>query len=308
DVGAALRAWGGAGLVLVGGDLAEEMARTAPPRRPGVTVVSWRAMDGLFRAAVGLGADGVVELPEGAGWLAELLGDLGDDAPSRGFTIGVVGGSGGVGATTLACALGQMAARPAAVVDLDPLGPGIDRVLGMEEAGGVRWAELAHSSGRLNGRALREAMPHRDGLSALTFGVTAAAPERATVREVLAAVRRAHDTVVVDLPRCGGEVWDEVVPRCQVVLVVVDGSVTGVAASARVVAALPDPSRTRLVVRSGGAEADLVARALGVEAVAVLPHYRRVVESVDLGFGPVRSRGERMARAMRALLAEVAVA
>ncbi|UDY23803.1 septum site-determining protein Ssd [Nocardioides sp. Kera G14] len=307
DSGAALRAWGAAGLVLVGGDLASEVAAAAPPRRSRVGLVTWGAQpDGLFRAAVDLGAESVIELPEGAGWLTELMGDLGEDRPARGLVLGVVGGSGGVGATTVACALGQMAGRPSAVVDLDPLGPGLDRVLGMEELGGIRWADLGTSSGRLNARALREAMPHRDGLAVLTFRGTEGGVDRVAVRECLAAVRRGHDTVVIDLPRTGGEMWDEVVPRCGVVLVVVEPTVTGVASASRVVAALPDRGRARLVVRSGGISPDAVARALDVSCVAVLPTYKRVGESIDLGFGPVRSRSERIARAMRGILSEVA--
>ena len=53
DAGAALRCWTAAPLVLVGADLAGEMARLSPPRRAGLHLVSWgTSPDGLFRLAL----------------------------------------------------------------------------------------------------------------------------------------------------------------------------------------------------------------------------------------------------------------
>ena len=88
--------------------------------------------DRVFHVALALGAESVAELPRSEGWLVERLTDVVDSGPARGLTIGVVGGSGGSGATTFACALAQVAGRagPSVVVDADPLGPGVDRVLG----------------------------------------------------------------------------------------------------------------------------------------------------------------------------------
>ena len=47
---AALRGWSGASLVLVGADVAEEVARTLPPRRDGVHVVVWGDVAGRARS------------------------------------------------------------------------------------------------------------------------------------------------------------------------------------------------------------------------------------------------------------------
>jgi len=148
---AALRAWSAASLVLVGVDIAGEVAATLPARRDGVHVVAWGDVpDDMFKTALALGAENVAGLPGSGPWVVESLTDVGDHSPVRGLTVGVVGGSGGAGATTFACALGQLASREgtAVVVDLDPLGPGIDRVLGLETREGVRWDELCQTTGR----------------------------------------------------------------------------------------------------------------------------------------------------------------
>src|SRR5690606_24757976 len=112
------------------------LARIAPARRPGVHLVAWgEVRDDLFRTALEVGAESVAQLPRSEEWLTELLTDLGEADRPAGVVTGVIGGSGGAGATTFACALGQLAARRGrtAVIDADPLGPGVDRVLGVED-------------------------------------------------------------------------------------------------------------------------------------------------------------------------------
>lgn len=305
----ALRSWSSAPVVLVGADLAAALVELAPPRRPGVHVVGWSpSPPGSFRDALLVGAERVVELPAGAELVAELLTDLGEAGRGDGVLVGVVGGSGGAGGTTLACALGQVAAArgPTLVVDLDPLGPGCDRVLALDDAPGVRWDSLAAASGRLSGRSLREAVPRRDGLGVLGWPATQVAPlGAAAVREALSAAGRGHDTVVVDLPRSGEPLVAETVARCALVLVVVVPSVTGVAAAARRVAALPDRQRLGLVVRGHGADPRRVAALVGVPMLATMADQRGLAEALDLGLGPVRSRRGPLASTARELLAHL---
>jgi secretion/DNA translocation related CpaE-like protein len=303
---AALRGWSGASLVLVGADLAAEVADVRPPRRDGVHVVAWEDVPNeTLRAALAIGAENVAALPGSGPWVVESLTDVGDDSPARGVTLGVVGGSGGAGATTFACALGQLAARTgtAVVVDLDPLGPGIDRVLGLEASEGVRWDELCQTTGRLSARALREALPRRVGLGALTW---ASGPHGSlqpfAVREALSAAQRGHDTVVLDLPRMRDPLVDEVAARCDRVLVVVAPTVAGVASAARLCSGFPDRSALRLVVRGSGIDVRDVQRATGFPVLAEMSDQRGLAEAVDLGLGPVRSRRGPLGRAAASVL------
>ncbi|MCW2868478.1 MAG: septum site determining protein [Marmoricola sp.] len=309
DPSRALPRWGGAPVVLVGSDAAPGLAACSPPRRPRVHVVGATPVaDAVFRDAVVLGAESVAGLPSSATWLVELLTDVGDGGGSPGVTIGVIGGSGGAGATVLAAALGQAAARPgpALLVDADPLGAGIDRVLGLEDGDGVRWDSLLQTTGRLSSRSLREALPRSEGLSVLTWPADRPASLQAfAVREVLSAGRRGFTTVVVDLPRHHDPVVEEVVSRCDHVVLVSTLTVPGVSAAARVAARLPDGStRRHLVTRGGrtGVSPQSVSRLLGVPLLAEMTDQRGLDEAVDLGAGPARSRRGVLFRTAREVL------
>lgn len=308
DVPEALRAWSRAPLVLVGDDLAPALARAAPLRRDGVFVVLVAPdPDLVLPVALHLGAEGVADLPRSEGWLVERLTDVVDEAPARGLTIGVAGGSGGSGATTFACALAQVAGRsgPAVVIDADPFGPGCDRVLGLDVVEGVRWEELGQATGRLSARALRESLPRRAGVAALSWDA-AGRPgpvEPSALREALSAARRGHDTVVVDLPRAADPMVDELASRCDRVLVTVVTTVAGVAAAVRRCASFPDPGVLGLVLRGSAMDDDSLARVVGAPVLARMGDQRGVAESVDLGLGPVRSRRGPLGRAAAGVLA-----
>lgn len=311
----ALRVWSSASVVLLGADLAAPMAAHRPGRRDDVHVVGRAPLpSGVFQDALTVGALDVVELAQGATWLVELLSDASDgaDRASGGRMLGVVGGSGGAGATTFACALGLVAARHsrAVLVDLDRLGPGLDRVVGLEGAEGARWDVLMSSRGRLGSRSLRAALPVKDRLAVLTWGPGGGTDlDASSVREVVSAARRGHDVVVLDLPRGPDDVVAEAVTRCDRVLLVVEPSVTGVGSAGKVVEDLEALSASvALVVRGGrgAVAADQVAAALGLPLLAELPHQRRLPEHVDLGLGPVASHRSGLARSAAAVLARCA--
>ncbi len=312
DIAGAMRAWSAAPLVLVGADLAGDLAAAGPLRRDGVHVVTlgdgWER-DGLFRAAVTIGASSVIEVPIAAGWLADELADVSDPHAGRGVVVGVRGGSGGAGASTLACALAQAAGRagPALVVDADACGPGVDRMLGLDHLDGVRWDDLKASAGRLSSSSLRDAVPRRGGVGALTWSVGDGGPLPAEVlREAIAAGRRGHRVVVVDLPRLPTAWTDEVVSRCDLLLVVVRPSLVGVASAARLAATQPVGVRAGLVLRrvSRAIPASEVGAAVGLPVLAEMADQRGVDESVELGLGPLRAARGPLARAAADLLAE----
>lgn len=299
----ALATWSEADLVLVGADLAAEVAALSPPRRAGVHVVGPSPGDASFRHAVALGAVSVVDLPEASSWLSDALADVGERS-SPGRVVGVVGGSGGAGATTLACALAQShAARgPTLLVDADPLGPGVDRLLGLEGREGVRWEGLAETSGRLGARSLREGVPREGSLGVLTWTGVRRRLDVPTARRVLDAAVRGHELVVLDLARHGGSTLVELVDRCDDLLVVTPATVPGLAATVRLVADLGREGRAGLVVRPGGLSDADAARVTGLPVVATVGEQRGLAASVDRGLGPLTGRGP-LARAARDLLA-----
>lgn len=302
DAEDALRLWAIAPLILVGADQAAAMARLRPTRRHRVHVIGVGELsDVLFREAVTIGAESVSALPVSETWLVELLTDVADGAAEGGRLVGVIGGSGGAGATVFATALALRAAErtPALLVDLDPNGAGIDHVLGADRIGGIRWDALMQATGRLGGRSLRETLPRHGDLSLLAWPVDrpAALPAFA-VRELLSAGRRGFGTVVLDLPRQRDPVTDEVLARCDSVVLVCALTVPGVVAASRLVPRLPVSPRAGLVTRGGlgGVAPEEAAEVLCLPLLAAMADQRGLDEAIGLGAGPVRSRRGVLAR------------
>jgi secretion/DNA translocation related CpaE-like protein len=311
DPEAALRGWGRPPAVLVGADLAAHVAALAPPRRPDVHVVGHGcAQEGLYRAAVDVGAASVLELPAAESALVRTLTDLLDEAAAGGSTtVAVVGGSGGVGATVLTTALGLVAARrgdDTVLVDLDPWGPGLARVAGIDVRPEVTWRELTLSPGRFGARSLREALATPDGVGLLGWDdAPAGPPPVAVAREALSAAARGHRWVVVDLPRRDEVLAAEVLPLCDVVLLLAAATLGSVAATARTASRLRElgaPPGLVVRTRRGGLVADDVAGAVALSLLAALPDQRRLDEHLDLGVGPVHSRRGVLSRTAGALL------
>ncbi|WP_406285102.1 septum site-determining protein Ssd [Embleya sp. NBC_00896] len=301
DAGAARGAWPGAPLVIVGDDVTRDSARCGIPRREDVILIGDDLDDGdVWRRAVEVGADHVVFLPDAEAWIVDRLGDVAEGTGPDAHTIAVIGGCGGSGASTLACALAVTAVRTGlvtALVDGDPLGGGLDVLLGGEDESGLRWPDLAGARGRIDGGALSEALPHLHGLTVLSWdrerppGIP---PD--TMRSVVRAVRRRHDFAVLDVPRHTDPVGDEALRQCDTGLLVVPAEVRALAAAAqaleRVRPALRD---VRAVVRQpspSGLSSAAVARGLGVPLAGELRPEAGLSAAAERGDPPgLRTRG-----------------
>lgn len=305
DAGASRRFWPAAPLVIVGNDLADELARQEPARRANVILASRDLDDAqVWRRAVALGAEQVTILPDGERWLTERFADVAAGAGPDGSVICVIGGRGGAGASTLATALALTAMRRGQrtmLLDGDPLGGGIDLVLGGERSQGSRWPDFASARGRVSADALTEALPRVRELSVLSWdrGDMFAIPGEA-MRTVLAAARRAHELVVVDLPRRLDGAAEEALARCSVALLVVPAEVRAVAAARRVAAAVGMVAQdVRLVVRGpapAGLPVDLVVDAMELPLAGAM--------RAEPGLAQALERGEPPARRGRGPLAE----
>lgn len=259
-----------------------------------------------------LGADAVLVLPRDEDTLAGVLADRADGPRAEAPLLAFVGGCGGAGASSLAAAVAADAAAGhdggVLLVDGDPLGGGVDLLLGDEDVPGLRWGDLATTHGRLSGAALRRSLPRSGGLTMLSWerGGGDGAPTE-VVRAVLAAARRAHDLVVVDLPRHLEPPVGDVVTRASATVVVVPDDVRSVGAATGVVRRLADwTSVLRVAVRQrrGGLPASLVAETLAIPLVATVPDDVRFRRAIEEGVGPVarRTAVRSAARAVRTRL------
>jgi secretion/DNA translocation related CpaE-like protein len=258
--------WERAGLVLVGDDWVREPTHEGasgvrPPggiRRPGVLLIG-RDLDdpGVWERGVRIGAEGVVVLPDAETWLTGRIADAAEGTGSPALTVGVLGGRGGAGASTLACALAVTAARAGqrtVLVDGDPLGGGLDVLFGAERVEGLRWPAFAESRGRVGGTALEESLPRSHDVHLLSWDRADSVSISAdAMRSVLGAARRRGGIVVVDLPRHVDQAATEALAQLDLGLLLVPAELRTVAAAHRVAARasmlLQD---LRLVVRPPG--------------------------------------------------------
>lgn len=248
------REWQVPAIVLVGGDLARQLSARGYPRRPGVLLVTANPdHDDGWQHAVELGAEHIAVLPEARAWLAERLADASEPLGTA-RVVGVVGGCGGAGATVLAAAIAVGAARLGAramLADLDLLGAGADLTLGLADVPGLRWPDLAQARGRVSAADVRDALPRLGELAVLSAGRGAPTdlPVDA-VDAVLRAAARAHDLVVLDLPRTTDPASSAAVGCAHEVLIVVPAQVRAATAAAQLLARLgPLVPPVSLVVR-----------------------------------------------------------
>jgi secretion/DNA translocation related CpaE-like protein len=318
DAADARRWWGGAPMVLLEGDAARRCAAAGLPRRDGVVLVARGEPPGwVWQAAVTVGATEVVTLPEAESWLVTALADS-TDRPSAGrpgSVLAVVGARGGAGASTLAAATAVTAARDgtgALLVDCDPLGGGLDLLVGIEQEPGLRWPELTVADGRVRAGALHDALPRAGvggpdgrGLAVLSCARSAHGPERTSVTAVLEAGRRGGDTVVCDLPRYPTDAALAALGGTDLAVLVLPADLRSCAAGGRVAQVLAEHAGTvELVVRGpspGGITAAEAARAVGLPLLAAMRPESGLERGTERGRPPGVGRGP-LAAAARAVL------
>jgi secretion/DNA translocation related CpaE-like protein len=311
DLAAARGLWELAPIVVVVDDQLHELAVRALPRRSKVVVLG-RDLDdaGVWQRAVDVGAEKVVFLPDGESWLLDAVADAVEGQRRDGRVVAVVGGRGGAGATTLACALGLTSSRrgfDTLLVDGDPLGGGIDLVFGAEREAGVRWPDLSSSRGRIPAAALAQAVPRMCDLPVLSCDRSDSSElSAAAVAAVLGAARRSHDLVVVDLSRHLDAVAREVLAGAATTVLVVPAEVRAVAAASVVASRVAPLCRDlRLVVRGpapAGLSAGEVQRALGLPLAGETRAEPGLASLLEEGHPPAQRRSSPLAALCHRLL------
>jgi secretion/DNA translocation related CpaE-like protein len=226
--------------------------------------------------------------------------------------IGVVGGSGGVGASVLTAAIAVRAARAGlrpVCVDGDRFGGGLDVTLGIEQEQGVRWPELAGARGRIDGPELLRRLPSVDGVFALSFDRARDVPMPAeTVREVLLALSAAAEVVVVDLPRPDHEIFTALAPAVHAMVLLAGSGIRDLAGASAIAERLtqvrPDVWLCLRTSGKGSHFADTVAGALDLPLLAVIREEPSLAADVLHGIPPGSAARGALAAAADAVLAQ----
>ncbi|WP_329581466.1 CpaE-like family protein [Kitasatospora sp. NBC_01250] len=304
--------WETAPLVLVGDDQSKRCAEL--PRRPGVVLLGLDLDDcEIWVRGVQLGAEQVVFLPDAQAWLLDRIADAVEGSASPALTVAVLGGRGGSGASTLACALAVTAAgagHHTMLIDGDPMGGGLDVLLGGESADGLRWPDLAGTRGRVSGAELAAALPRLHQISALSWD--RGSPLQISpiaMHSVLAAARRRGGLVVLDLPRHLDPAAAHALEQADTGLLVVPAELRAMAAAGRVAAAVGMRlADLRAVIRwpgPVGLRGTEIAHGLGLPLAGEITHEAGLTVDAERGRPPgARARGP-LARFCSAYLAAV---
>jgi secretion/DNA translocation related CpaE-like protein len=309
--------WRAAPLVLLGAD--RVVAAAVLPRHPGVVLLTRAADMETYASGVRLGALDVVELPAGEGRLVELLAGSraapAEPAGPPGAVWSVLSGCGGAGASVLAASLATVAAPfgQTLLVEADPLGGGVDLLLGAERLGGLRWPDLSTAgTGPLPPTALRDALPRAHGVTILSAGRPPSpsldVPSAVAVGAVLEAGRRFARLTVADVSRAVGPAAEAALDDSQRALLVVPDEVRAIAAAARTAAwARQRCADLELVVRLGvgGLPAATVAATLGLPLAGELAPEPGLGASLERGALPTRRSRGPLARLCADLLADL---
>ncbi|GAB2929261.1 septum formation initiator [Micromonospora polyrhachis] len=296
DPPAARSRWTAAPLILVGSDQTQACLRARLPRRPRVVMVGRSGQgDPSWDLAELLGAEHVAMLPAAQPWLVDQFAETtGNTVATTGRIIAVIGGRGGAGASVLAGGLAVTAARAGLrtlLVDADPLGGGLDLVLGWEQLSGLRWPALTSADGRVDAPALVQALPSRGDLVMLSWdrGDLMPLPAEA-MAATMDAGRRGRDFVVVDLPRQFDDPTVIALQAADQVFVLVPAELRATAAAARVVAAVaPHCANLSVIVRGpapGRLKAREVAKALDLPLAGTLRPEPNLCRGLERGEAP----------------------
>ncbi|HVL83124.1 MAG TPA: septum site-determining protein Ssd, partial [Pseudonocardia sp.] len=311
-------------IVVLDAGASRRCAQARLPRRGGVVVaVRGEPPPGVWPDAVAVGAEHVVSLPEAEPWLVGMLADAAEPRRRGGAVVAVVGGRGGAGASVLSAAVAVRAVREgecALLVDCDPLGGGLDLVLGAEDLDGMRWPDLSLGDGRVPAAALHAALPapvvdrrSHGGLGVLSCARSAEGPTPESVRSVIEAGRRAGEMVVCDLPRHLTPAAAVAAGLADLTVLVVPADVRSCAAAARVAAQLAEHgAATYVLVRGpapGGVDAVEVAQALGLPLLTTMRPQAGLARLLERGAAaPGAGRGPLAGAAADVLAAARAVA
>lgn len=187
--------------------------------------------------------------------------------PARvtGAVIGVVGGSGGVGASTFAAALAN-AAPTGVLLDLDPVGGGMDVLLGVEHQLGARWSDVRVGGGYLDPELLADQLPRWGPVPVLALDGAPPQPDDAV--QVLAACAELG-VVAVDLGRAPSALRAAVLELCTVVVLVARAEVAPLAAAHAVLMGID--ASVGAVLRPGRVPTEQAAHLVGAEPFGRLP-------------------------------------
>lgn len=221
-----------------------------------------------------------------------------DSVPS-GHVLGVVGASGGLGASTLVCALARRWSDRGGLsvgVDADLFAGHLDVTACLEHVPGLRWADLAQARGGLDGARLVRQLPREEGPPVL--GGAAAGPVESLLSSALGGLAQAVGLVAVDVGR-SEPALQAVLPRCDAVVILAGLTVRQLADAdvviGRVLQRCPDGWLVTRGTRARDELSDAVAAHVDLPLAAHWAADPHVVRDAERGSAPAAHGRSRLA-------------
>lgn len=229
----------------------------------------------------------------------------------------MLAGCGGAGASVFAavlagCAAGRAgsagwagSAGQAFLIDCDPVGGGIDVLLGCERAAGSRWSQVRLRGGGLDPAVLRDCLPSWHQVSVLAVDDPQAL-DPAALSQIVAAAALAGP-VVLDIARWPSPIRAAALSSCDLTILITPAQVRAVTAAAAIAADL-DPGRTALVIRGAAPTlpADRIGALLGLTVLGRLGHDPASRQPAGLDPRRIRRGTRQLAEAALVRAAEIA--
>ncbi|MCU7724146.1 CpaE-like family protein [Actinoplanes sp. KI2] len=302
--------------LVLGADQVGACLRARLPRHPRTLIVGRHTWPpGVEEVVARLGPVHVCLLPSSEAWLVDRFAERSaEPPPATGRTLAVIGGCGGAGASTLAGGLAVTAVRTGRrtlLVDADPLGGGLDLLLGWEGLDGLRWPALARAGGRVDAPALLRALPRRGDLVLLSFARQDATHVPSEAMAVaLDAGRSGRDVIIADLPRHLDDAAVLALQAADRAVLVVPAELRATAGASRMARLVRVHRDDLALVVRGPAPGRLrpaeISRALGLPLAGLLQPDPEMCRQVEYGRPPAATGKGQFAKLCRHLIEELA--
>ena len=241
----------------------------------------------IWQMAVSLKAKYVAFLPDAREW---LLNNLIPTKLRTAKVIGVLGVSGGLGASVLATSIALKFANENKVViaETQEFSGGLDVLWGIEEQNGPRWPALINSLGQVLPVDILRALPAVGTVSVIAMDSKSTARIENQI-QVIHELATVVDYVILDLPNPADQRLSELIEYCDDLILIVGATIRSTNAANQLMNFLPKLRQAKLVVRElpGSALEPLsISKTLGVNLVGTIAADQKITEHLERGLSP----------------------
>ena len=255
-----------------------------------VLITTGKPATEIWHRAVATGARYVAFLPEAREWLIQ---NLIPQTIRNAKVIGVIGASGGIGASLLASQIATDYAKSKHIVlltELSKTSGGLDVLWGIEEDKGLRWSDLAGNNKLFFNQDFLRALPSSNSVAILSTDTKNINAELGVINKIQQ-LQKCVDVLVIDLANPESSNFTEAVELCDYVIFMVGSTIRSVSAANQLKLIYPKLLKSKLVVRNlaGTSLAALnIAKTLDLHLVGEITSDLKIVEQLEQGISPAQ--------------------